>query len=177
MYQTEVLRSVMFSNRTCVEDLDLTWELVSRGYKVTQSTKAIIFSQEAASFRDDLKRWRRWISGYAVCMRIHKRLLLSRFGLAVILPNFLMGLLGAVLMVIPFVLDYKSALNGRLAWLVILVFASGYSARRQNQSWWLICYSPFSVVMIVTVFFCWLIWGIPSLVAGSSNEWQKVRRY
>lgn len=177
MYQTEVLKSVTFPERTCVEDLDLTWELISRGYKIAQSSKAIVFSQEAASLSDDIKRWRRWICGYAVCMRIHKNLLVSRFGLTVILPNFLIGVFGGVFLVLPFIIDYRSALAGMISWLTILVLASGYSARRQEYNWWLILYSPFSILIILTVFFCWMRWGIPSLVLGTEAQWKKVRRY
>lgn len=177
MYKTEILREVGFPKRTCVEDLDLTWELISRGYKIAQSAKAIVYSQEAANFSDDIKRWRRWISGYAVCMRIHKGLLLSRFGFTVILFNFLIGLFGMIFMLIPFFLDYKSALNGLMYWLTIMIFASGYSAFRQGKKWWLILYSPMSILIVVIVFFCWFIWGIPSLVTGKEEGWNKVRRY
>lgn len=177
MYRSEVLKSVSFPERTSVEDLDLTWELISRGYKIAQSSRAIVFSQEAASFRDDLKRWRRWISGYAVCMRIHKKILLSRFGLTIILPNFLIGSFGIILLLLPFILDYRNALQGTAIWLIILLFASGYSASKQNRKWWLILYSPFSVITVITVFFCWILWGFPSLLTGSQEKWNKVKRY
>jgi cellulose synthase/poly-beta-1,6-N-acetylglucosamine synthase-like glycosyltransferase len=177
MYKTEVLKNVLFPNRTRVEDLDLTWELISRGYKIAQSSKAVVYSQEAASFSDDIKRWRRWISGYAVCMRIHKRLLISRFGLAIILPNFFIGSFGALMLIAPFIIDYKSAIEGLFMWLVILIFASGYSASMQGKKWWLIVYSPFSVIFIMMIFFCWVAWGIPSLVTGQEQAWNKVKRY
>lgn len=71
MCKADVLKSVGFSGRTSVEDMDLTWELISRGYKIAQSSRAIVYSQEAATLGDEIKRWRRWISGYAACMRIH----------------------------------------------------------------------------------------------------------
>ncbi|MBB6217863.1 cellulose synthase/poly-beta-1,6-N-acetylglucosamine synthase-like glycosyltransferase [Anaerosolibacter carboniphilus] len=177
MYRVDVLRKVMFPDRTCVEDLDLTWELIARGYKIAQSAKAIVYSQEAACFADDIKRWKRWISGYAVCMRIHKGLLLSRFGLTVILPNFLIGLFGAVFMVIPFIIDFKSAFIGLIIWLITLIFASSYSASKQGKKWWLIFYSPFSILIILLIFYCWIIWGIPSLVTGNEKKWTKVKRY
>lgn len=177
MYRAEVLRNVMFPDRTRVEDLDLTWELISKGYKIAQSAKAIVFSQEAANFSDDLKRWKRWISGYAVCMRVHRKLLLSRFGLTIILPNFLIGLFGIILLIVPFTLDYSSALKGTAIWITILLLASGYSASKQGNKWWLMLYSPFSIITIFTVFFCWLLWGLPSLVTGNQNKWDKVKRY
>lgn len=177
MYKSHVLKDVLFSAKTCVEDLDLTWELVGRGFKVAQSARAIVFSQEAASFADDMKRWRRWISGYAACMRIHKRLLMTRFGLTTIIPNFLIGLYGVIFLAVPFVINYTSAVKGIILWLLLLVLASGYSAYKQGKAWWLILYSPFSILVILQVFLCWLLWGLPTLVTGDQVRWAKVRRY
>lgn len=177
MYRTQVLKSVKFPSRTCVEDMDLTWELISKGYKIVQSSRAIVFSQEAATFLDDIKRWRRWISGYAACMRIHKKLLLKRFGLTTIIPYFLIGLFGVVLFLIPFTVGYVNFLEGMAIWLVILMFASAYSAYWEGKKWWLMLYAPFSIFTIVIVFFCWILWGLPTLVTGSQERWRKVKRY
>lgn len=177
MYRTEVLRTVRITGRTCVEDLDLTWELISRGYKITQSTRAIVFSQEAATLADDLKRWRRWISGYAVCMRLHKNLLRSRFGLTIILTNCIIGLFGIFWLIIPFILDMRAALYGALLWFIILLFASGYSAHKQGNKWWLMLYAPFSILILVYVFICWILWGLPSLATGEQYGWERAARY
>lgn len=177
MYKTAVLKGVMFPDRTCVEDMDLTWELISRGYKVSQSCKAIVYSQEAATLSDDIKRWRRWLSGYAACMRIHRKLLLTRFGLANILPNFLIGTYGIILFFMPLTLGLQNLLSGTLIWLGILVAASAYSAYRQGKKWWLILYSPFSILTVLLVFFCWIIWGLPTLITGNQAGWMKVKRY
>lgn len=177
MYKSQVLKEVLFSDRTCVEDLDLTWELIARGYKVAQSAKAIVFSQEAASFSDDMKRWRRWISGYAACMRVHKGLLMKRFGLTTIIPNFIIGLYGIIFFLIPFIIDQVSAMEGTVLWLLTLLLASGYSAYKQGKQWWLILYSPLSILVVFQVFVCWLFWGLPTLVTGNQEKWVKVRRY
>lgn len=177
MYRTNILKSIKFPERTCVEDMDLTWELISRGYKIAQSSKAIVFSQEAATLSDDIKRWRRWISGYAACMRIHKKLLLKRFGLTVILPNFIIGIFGIILFFIPFTWGYINVLKGTAIWFIILMFASGYSAYREGKKWWLMLYSPFSIFTIILVFFCWMFWGLPTLITGNEQSWIKVKRY
>ena len=94
LFRVEVLRAVPLSDRTNVEDLDLTWTLVSKGYRVRQSSRCIVYSQECNSLRSEWLRWRRWIIGYAVCMRLHPRLLISRFGLFSILPMFLLPVAG-----------------------------------------------------------------------------------
>ena len=177
MYKTQVLKSIEFSDRTCVEDMDLTWELISRGYKIAQSSRAVVYSQEASTLRDEIKRWRRWISGYAACMRIHKKLLLKRFGLTTILFNFIIGMFGIILFIMPFTWGILNALTGAAFWLVILIFASGYSAYKQGRKWWLMIYSPLSIFIVFLVFACWMLWGLPTLITGSQQSWMKVKRY
>ena len=81
MFRTDVLRLVGMSDRTKVEDLDLTWTLVARGYRVRHVNRCIVYPQECETVADEWRRWKRWIVGYAVCMRLHRRLLLTRFGL------------------------------------------------------------------------------------------------
>jgi len=43
LFRREMLLQVPFSDRTKVEDLDLTWSLISKGYKVRQSTRCIVY--------------------------------------------------------------------------------------------------------------------------------------
>ncbi|HKC03977.1 MAG TPA: glycosyltransferase family 2 protein [Sphingomicrobium sp.] len=94
LFRTEVLRAVGLSDRTKVEDLDLTWTLVERGYRVRQCNFCIVYPQECHTLREEWLRWRRWIMGYSVCMRLHPRLLLTRFGLFSILPMFFVAVAG-----------------------------------------------------------------------------------
>ncbi len=94
MFRTDVLRKFGFSDRTKVEDLDLTWTLVANGYRIRQANRCIVYPQECNSPREEWRRWRRWIVGYAVCMRLHKRLLFSRFGIFSIFPMLLVVLYG-----------------------------------------------------------------------------------
>ena len=61
LFRTEVLREVGLSDRTKVEDLDLTWTLVERGYKVRQSSCCVVYPQECHTLREEWLRWRRWI--------------------------------------------------------------------------------------------------------------------
>ena len=46
LFRTDVLRTVGLSDRTKVEDLDLTWTLVERGYKVRQCNFCVVYPQE-----------------------------------------------------------------------------------------------------------------------------------
>ncbi|MEN1181320.1 glycosyltransferase family 2 protein, partial [Pseudomonas aeruginosa] len=64
------------------------------GYRIRQANRCIVYPQECNSPREEWRRWRRWIVGYAVCMRLHKRLLFSRFGIFSIFPMLLVVLYG-----------------------------------------------------------------------------------
>jgi cellulose synthase/poly-beta-1,6-N-acetylglucosamine synthase-like glycosyltransferase len=59
MFRTHVLREVGLSDRNNVEDLDLTWSLIARGYKVRQVSRAVVYPQECKTLRDEWRRWRR----------------------------------------------------------------------------------------------------------------------
>ncbi len=95
--RTDVLRKLGFSDRTKVEDLDLTWTLVANGYRVRQVNRCVVYPQECNNIGDEWRRWRRWIIGYAVCMRLHKSLLFSRFGIFSIFPMVMVVLYGVVI--------------------------------------------------------------------------------
>ena len=43
MFRTDVLRKFGFSDRTKVEDLDLTWTLVANGYRIRQANRCIVY--------------------------------------------------------------------------------------------------------------------------------------
>nr|WP_250696683.1 glycosyltransferase family 2 protein [Escherichia coli] len=61
MFRTDVLRKFGFSDRTKVEDLDLTWTLVANGYRIRQANRCIVYPQECNSLLDEWRRWRRWM--------------------------------------------------------------------------------------------------------------------
>lgn len=58
MFRTDVLRKFGFSDRTKVEDLDLTWTLVANGYRIRQANRCIVYPQECNSPREEWRRWR-----------------------------------------------------------------------------------------------------------------------
>lgn len=53
MFRTDVLRKFGFSDRTKVEDLDLTWTLVANGYRIRQANRCIVYPQECNSPREE----------------------------------------------------------------------------------------------------------------------------
>ena len=183
MFRTEVLRAVPFSDRTKVEDLDLTWSLVSKGYRVRQTSRCIVYAQECNSFKSEWLRWRRWIVGYAVCMRLHHRLLLSRFGLFSIMPMFLVviaGIASSVTTLGPSLLQGKlhsaSLQLFPVLWLAI-VFLIGLVSAIHHRRYWLVALAPTAVLYVFLSYAIWLVHGVRGLLTGREPRRDKPTRY
>jgi cellulose synthase/poly-beta-1,6-N-acetylglucosamine synthase-like glycosyltransferase len=183
LFRRSVLTKVPFSDRTKVEDLDLTWSLVSRGYSVRQTSRCVVYSQECNSVKAEWLRWRRWIVGYAVCMRLHKRLLLTRFGLFSILPMFLVVVLG----VGGYGLEMaEMSASGRafaipamffpLTWVVI-VSLIGLISAVHHRRWQLVPLASAAVVYLLLSYLIWIVHGVPGLLTGREPRRDKPTRY
>ena len=183
MFRTEVLRKVPFSDRTKVEDLDLTWSLVSKGYRVRQTSRCIVYAQECNSLRSEWLRWRRWIVGYAVCMRLHHRLLLTRFGLFSIMPMFLVVVAGVASLLTGLV---PSLLHGELLgtllrlfpllWLAVVCSISLVSAIHHRRIW-LVALAPAAVFYVFLSYTIWLVHGVRGFLTGAEPPRDKPKRY
>ena len=183
MFRTEVLRKVPFSDRTKVEDLDLTWSLVGQGYRVRQTRRCIVYAQECNSVRSEWLRWRRWIIGYAVCMRLHRRLLLSRFGLFSILPMFLVvvaGIASSLFTLGPALL--QGQMHGvalqlfPLLWLAVVTLIGVVSAIHHRR-FWLVALAPAAVFYVFLSYTIWVVHGVRGLLTGYEPKRDKPTRY
>ena len=183
LFKTEVLRAVPFSDRTKVEDLDMTWTLVAQGYKVRQSTRCIVYAQECNSLRAEWLRWRRWIIGYAVCMRLHWKLLFSRFGLFSILPMFLVVLIGlwAYAVSVSSTLAHGAIQHFSLAlfpliWVAV-AYGIGAASALHYRRLVLFALAPAAVVYVLLAYAIWLIHGLRGLITGVEPKRDKPVRY
>ena len=183
LFRTAVLRKVPFSDRTKVEDLDLTWSLVAQGYKVRQTSRCVVYSQECNSLKSEWLRWRRWIVGYAVCMRLHSPLLLTRFGLFSILPMFLVVVLG-VIGYGTAIVAVSAAGNAHtipsmllpLLWLAIVGVVGAISAIHHRR-WQLVPLAPAAVVYLLLSYAIWIVHGLKGVVTGREPQRDKPVRY
>ncbi|HET9145120.1 MAG TPA: glycosyltransferase family 2 protein [Sphingomicrobium sp.] len=182
MFRTEVLREVGMTDRTNVEDLDLTWTLVARGYKVRQVNRAVVYPQECKTIREEWRRWRRWIMGYAVCMRLHSRLLLSRYGLFSILPMFLVVVLGVGIYGYTWtraVMDGGHALPALMfpaLWLLVVCCLGGISALH-HRKFRLMPMAPLALLYVLIAYVVWVVHGFASLITGHEFNRDKPTRY
>lgn len=172
LFRTEVLRKVGLSDRTKVEDLDLTWTLIRQGYKVRQNAFCTVYPQECHTFREEWRRWRRWIMGYAVCMRLHRGLLLTRYGLFSILPMFLVAALGMIFTAMTWgrgLLEHGpthlGALIFPLTWMVFVAMLGLISAVHHRRPS-LVLLSPLSIVYVLLAYSIWLAHGFAALFTG-----------
>lgn len=183
MFRTEVLREVGFSDRTKVEDLDLTWELVSRGYKVRQVNRCIVFTEEANGLGDEWRRWRRWIAGYGVCMQLHWRLLFSRYGLLTIIPMFLIAALGLAVYGTVWTVavarqgpDVLPALLFPALWVAAACAIGLVSAIHHRRPVLILC-SPLAVFHVLLAYALWATHGLRGLITGREPNRDKPTRY
>jgi len=78
MYRTAALRAVGgWSTRTLAEDMDLTWTLYRKGYKVRFVPEAVCYPIEPHSYRFLKSQLKRWSHGFVQNVRLHRRDLLG----------------------------------------------------------------------------------------------------
>ncbi|WP_114875457.1 glycosyltransferase [Escherichia coli] len=183
MFRTDVLRKFGFSDRTKVEDLDLTWTLVANGYRIRQANRCIVYPQECNSPREEWRRWRRWIVGYAVCMRLHKRLLFSRFGIFSIFPMLLVVLYGVGIYLTTWFNEFiTTGPHGvvlamfPLIWVGVVCVIGAFSAWF-HRCWLLVPLAPLSVVYVLLAYAIWIIYGLIAFFTGREPQRDKPTRY
>ena len=183
MFRADVLRKVGLSDRTKVEDLDLTWQLIARGYKVRQVNRCVVYPQECKTLREDWLRWRRWIMGYAVCMRLHWRLLFTRYGLFSILPMFFVVVLGLGLYGTSWGHAVATGEPGKLplllfplVWLAV-VSLIGLVSAIHHRKLRLIVLAPLALLYVLLSYAVWLVHGFAALVSGHEYNRDKPTRY
>ncbi|EDZ3529580.1 glycosyltransferase family 2 protein [Salmonella enterica] len=183
LFRTDVLLAHPFSDRTKVEDLDLTWTLIANGYRVGQCNRCVVYPQECNTLREEWKRWRRWIAGYAVCMCLHWRLLLSRFGFFSILPMFWVVALG----IATYSQSWgRAAFSGDpvgilyavfpLIWVGVVCCIATFSAVFHRAPS-LVVLAPFSVFYVLLAYAIWVTYGISSFFTGREPVRDKPTRY
>ncbi|HEX6660285.1 MAG TPA: glycosyltransferase family 2 protein [Sphingomicrobium sp.] len=183
LFRSEVLRDVGLSDRTKVEDLDLTWTLVSRGYRVRQSSFCVVYPQECLTLREEWRRWRRWIMGYAVCMRLHRGLLLSRFGLFSMLPMFALVVLGVGTAITTWLRTVPA--HGWLAsaellfplFWVFCVTTLGIISAVHHRRAHLALMAPLALLYVLLAYAIWLSHGVKALFTGRELNRDKPTRY
>jgi cellulose synthase/poly-beta-1,6-N-acetylglucosamine synthase-like glycosyltransferase len=183
LFRADVLRKVGLSDRTKVEDLDLTWTLVARGYKVCQSAFCIVYPQECHTLKEEWRRWRRWIRGYAVCLRLHWRLLFSRFGLFSMLPMFAVVVLGLCTMSLTWakaISTHGPMIAATLLypafWVFCVLFLGTISAFHHGKAR-LVVMAPLAIFYVLLAYAVWLTHGVRGLVTGRELSRDKPTRY
>lgn len=183
MFRTDVLRKFGFSDRTKVEDLDLSWTLVENGYRIRQANRCVVYPQECNLLSDEWRRWRRWIIGYAVCMRLHKSLLFSRFGIFSIFPMVLVVIYGVVIYLITWSNELLTVgPHGvilaifPLIWVGVVCLIGAFNAWF-HRCWLLVPLAPLSVLYVLLAYTIWIIYGFVAFFTGREPLRDKPTRY
>ncbi len=183
MFRADVLREVGLSDRTNVEDLDLSWSLVAAGYKVRQVNRAVVYPQECKTLREEWRRWRRWIMGYAICMRLPRGLLLTRYGIFSILPMFLVVVLGLAIYgytwgeaIVSGNAHVLPSLMFPLLWVGAAFVLGAISAWHHNKLR-LLWMAPLALLYVLLSYVIWLSHGLQGLITGREYGRDKPTRY
>ena len=72
LYRTDILRKLKINHMTLAEDMDLTMQVHRTGEAVSYVPKAIVNTQDPATFKDYHKQTLRWFRGFWQVTRIHK---------------------------------------------------------------------------------------------------------
>ena len=157
--------------------------LVAKGYRIRQANRCIVYPQECNTVREEWRRWRRWIAGFAVCLRLHPRLLFSRFGLFSIFPMFGLVVLG--------VLTYAAAwTNAAIAqgpagvvhsllpiiWVGIIMAIGLFSAIYHKRKR-LVFLAPFAVSYVLLAYAIWITHGVRGFFTGAEPARDKPTRH
>lgn len=102
-----------FQDRTMVEDLDLTWALHLKGFKVEFTRRAVAYPVEPANFSQYRAQMRRWSRGYFQTIAAYRRSLHRMPGLGLIVAASLFDLLVTpVAIVLVFAAAFAQPLAG-----------------------------------------------------------------
>jgi cellulose synthase/poly-beta-1,6-N-acetylglucosamine synthase-like glycosyltransferase len=72
-YKREILMEVGgMPYDTIVEDMDLTWRLIEKGYKTIFTKNAFAFTDEPENFKSYRSQLDRWYGGFFECLHAHK---------------------------------------------------------------------------------------------------------
>ncbi|HVM35603.1 MAG TPA: glycosyltransferase [Actinomycetota bacterium] len=159
-YRTKVLRELGgWSTQTMAEDMDLTWTLYQRGWKVRFVPEAISYPLEPHDHNFMRKQLKRWSHGFVQNVRLHWRDILHlsylRSVVAVAFWDALVASL-AVLIVIPLLAIMVSPLF-LLGYLIdapaILIPAVIGGIKRRELGRVLACYPGFLLLRMVNSWF------------------------
>lgn len=78
-FRTEIFRKhISFDHDTLTEDLDFTYRLHEKGFKIVYDEKAIVYTQDPADIRSYFRQMRRWYSGGWQNLKKHSFRILHR---------------------------------------------------------------------------------------------------
>ncbi|MGH8905197.1 MAG: glycosyltransferase [Egibacteraceae bacterium] len=155
-HRTDVLRQMGgFPDDNITEDFNLTWALHRRGYPVTFTPKAFIYTQEPTSFRELVSQMHRWTSGFAQCMVKHRAPLLDGASFIVVVSQVSDALIGgpATLTLVPFLVRHRTAGLWRWwgwLWVAVSLASVGVAVQQVGARTTLKCLPGWFAVQTVT---------------------------
>jgi hypothetical protein len=121
--------------------------------------------------------------GYAVCMRLHRQLLFTRFGLFSILPMFLLVIAGVAIHAVSWSRAIATHQAGNIphlifpaTWVAVVCVVGLISALHHGKAR-LIFLAPLAVLYVLISYAVWIVHGLGALLTGRELGRDKPTRY
>lgn len=134
-FRTRIFKKeISFDHDTVTEDLDFTYKLHERNYKIVYDRKAIVYTQDPANFKDYIRQLRRWYGGGWQNLLKHRDLVLNRPQASLeITLVYLEGLLfPTALFVMPFI-NISQYLSLFIVYLIATTIFSIYGSLHSKR--------------------------------------------
>lgn len=179
VFKTDVVRELgSFNPRTIAEDMDLTWEMHFKGYKIHFAPDAFCYPLEPSTASIFIKQIFRWYSGLFQNITIHKKSLLKhRLGFFVY-GYLLEALLAPIIIIAALTVLFENFLYAFLFFFVleiIIIFILSIIKGLSIGMFWKTFKSilAFPITRAVTIYVFWKAFWNEWIIKKSLTTWDK----
>jgi cellulose synthase/poly-beta-1,6-N-acetylglucosamine synthase-like glycosyltransferase len=151
-FRTSVLaKKIVFGHDTLTEDLDITYQLHKKGYKIVFDRDAIAYTQDPINLRSYIGQMRRWYGGGWQNLRKHfDKTLISHPGRTLELSlTYVEGLVYSLLLYIVPVINLRLTGLLLLIFFVVLALQSVYASWKEKRRDLLLVPFYYPIVMYI----------------------------
>ena len=153
-FDTQTFKDYLtFEHDVITEDLDFTYRLHQGDFKIVYDRRAVVYTEDPATFHSYINQVRRWFSGGWQCLAKHWRLALTQpkiaFGLSLIYTE---AVLFSVLLFILPLLSIKTFLTLMLWYLVLTHILAAVAAWKERRLALLLSPVPYLLLTYVHIY-------------------------
>lgn len=128
-FSTKIFReNISFDHDTITEDMDFTYKLHRRGFKIIFNTKAKVYTQDPADIKSYIKQMRRWYRGGWQNLRKHISVVSKPSAALELSLSYIEGIFLPFFFFVLVILNFKSAVIFLLIYFITSVLLAIYAA-------------------------------------------------